>query len=101
MPCKIKRKAEQLLKFDNVEIVEGDITRPETLEGIADGVDILIHMVAALGHSPSAGIPVELFDEVNVKGTINIMEEALKAGVEKIVHCSTVAAMGDMWEYRC
>ena len=35
-----------------------------------------------------------MFDEVNVRGTSNIMKAALSAGVSKIVHCSSVAAMG-------
>jgi len=35
-----------------------------------------------------------MFYEINVQGTINIMCEALRAGVKRIVHCSSTAAMG-------
>jgi nucleoside-diphosphate-sugar epimerase len=35
-----------------------------------------------------------MFEKVNVQGTIHMMDEALRSGVEKFIHCSTVAAMG-------
>ena len=76
-----------------VEWVKGDITRPETLKGIADGMDGLLHM-ATLGHMSNFRVTESMFYSVNVKGTVNIMQEALRAGVGKTVHCSTVAAMG-------
>ena len=37
------------LKESGVELVEGDITRAESLKGIADGMDRVFHM-ATLGH---------------------------------------------------
>jgi len=76
-----------------VEIVTGDITNPKTLEDVADDMDGLIHM-ATLGHMSNFAATESQFDAVNVQGTINIMKSALTAGVKKIVHCSTVAAMG-------
>lgn len=88
-----KKKAEKLLEYKNTEIVEGDITAPETLIGIADGVDRLLHM-ATIGHMNNFVVPEDMFESVNVNGTMNIMKEALKAGVSRIVHCSSVAAMG-------
>ena len=35
-----------------------------------------------------------MFESINVRGTQNVMAEALRAGVTRVVHCSTVAAMG-------
>jgi nucleoside-diphosphate-sugar epimerase len=35
-----------------------------------------------------------MFRAINVQGSINVMTEALSAGVPRIVHCSSVAAMG-------
>ena len=82
-------------KLENldIEFVRGDITDAKTLAGIADGVDCVLHM-ATLGHMSNFSVEESMFEEVNVQGTVNIMEEALNAGVKKIVHCSTVAAMG-------
>jgi len=76
-----------------VELIEGDITNKDTLNGIASGMNGVFHL-ATLGHLYNFEAPQSMFEEVNVQGTINIMNEALVAGVKKIVHCSSVAAMG-------
>jgi nucleoside-diphosphate-sugar epimerase len=81
------------LKGLNVELTKGDITNAEDLKGIAEGIDSIFHM-ATLGHMSNFQMPESLFHKVNVQGTMNIMQEALSAGVKKIVHCSSVAAMG-------
>lgn len=81
------------LKGLDVELVMGDITNANTLKGIADGVDRVFHM-ATLGHMSNFTVTESMFKEVNVQGTVNIMDEALRSGVNRVVHCSTVAAMG-------
>ena len=85
-------KTDTLQELD-VELVEGDITRAETITGIAEGMDQVLHM-ATLGHMNNFTVTESMFDAINVQGTQNIMQEALKAGVGRAVHCSTVAAMG-------
>jgi dihydroflavonol-4-reductase len=81
------------LEAYGAETVVGDITRPETLIRLADDVDCLLHM-ATLGHMNNFTVTEQMFEQINVKGTINIMTEALRVGVPKVVHCSSVAAMG-------
>jgi nucleoside-diphosphate-sugar epimerase len=83
----------EVLKELGVELVEGDITRAETLKGIADGMDRVLHM-ATLGHMSNFTVTESMFEVINVRGTLHIMTEALRARVQRIVHCSTVAAMG-------
>lgn len=83
----------QLGASPNLEIIAGDVTRPETLKGIAEHIDCVLHL-ATLGHMSNFTVPPEMFLSVNVKGTENIMREALASGVKRIVHCSSVAAMG-------
>ncbi len=92
--CLVRKtsKIEALEELD-VELVEGDITEPDSLQGVADGMDGLFHM-ATLGHMSNFRVDDAMFEAVNVQGTINILNECLRAGVGKIVHCSTVAAMG-------
>ena len=84
---------EKIPKSADLEIFTGDITQPETLIGIANGVDRLIHL-ATLGHMSNFTVTEDMFTAINVNGSQNIMKEALKVGVPKIVHCSSVAAMG-------
>jgi len=92
--CLVRQNSDiRFLKNIDAEIVQGDITRPDTLHGIAEDIDVLIHM-ATLGHMSNFAVTQEMFETINVQGTRNIMQEALRAGVKKIVHCSTVAAMG-------
>lgn len=83
---------EQLILSD-VEIVRGDITNSRSLNGVADGIDCIFHL-ATLGHMSNFTVTEEMFDSVNVQGTVNIMNEALRAGVKRIIHCSSTAAMG-------
>jgi len=92
--CLVRNSSQtDFLKAAGVELVEGDITRPESLQGIADGIDRVLHM-ATLGHMSNFSVTESMFEAINVHGTRNIMAEALRAGVRRIVHCSTVAAMG-------
>jgi dihydroflavonol-4-reductase len=83
---------EPLERLD-VELIEGDITEAESLKGIAEGINCIIHM-ATLGHMSNFKVTDDMFNKVNVQGTMNIMQEAIRAGVKKVVHCSSVAAMG-------
>lgn len=76
-----------------VEFITGDITDAESLGNIGEGTDCLVHM-ATLGHMSNFAVSEAQFDAVNVQGTVNIMKAALDSGVKKIVHCSTIAAMG-------
>jgi nucleoside-diphosphate-sugar epimerase len=77
----------------DIDIFIGDISRPETLEGIADQIDCVLHL-ATLGHMSNFSVPEEMFESVNVAGTRNVMNQAIRSGVKRIVHCSSVAAMG-------
>lgn len=74
-----------------VEIAEGDLKDSASLAAALDGVRYLIH--AAADYRLWTRNPSELM-ESNVSGTRNVMEEALKAGVEKIVYTSSVCTLG-------
>ncbi len=87
------KKAIELEERYGVKTVQGDLTIPESLYGIADGMDVLFHL-ATLGHMSNFTVTEEMFEAVNVQGTVNIMQEALRAEVGRVIHCSSVAAMG-------
>lgn len=75
------------------EIVKGDITVPKTLTGTADGVDCVLNL-ATLGHMNNYTVTEEMFFRINRDGALNVMKEALRAKAPRVVHASTVAAMG-------
>lgn len=72
------------------EIVEGDVTDPESVRAAMKGVRWLFHLAAAYRlWTPDPAIVFR----VNVDGAEIVMREALRAGVEKIVHTSSVATL--------
>lgn len=92
--CLVRKGSENKIpEIEGMTIIFGDITKSETLVGIAEGADCLLHL-ATLGHMSNFTVTKNMFQEINVQGTLNIMHEALRANVKRIVHCSSVAAMG-------
>ena len=72
------------------ELVIGDLTRPETFRGAADGCSVAVHSAAVLGSDP----PWETHRAVNVDGTQHVVAECLRAGVRRLIHLSSVAVYG-------
>jgi dihydroflavonol-4-reductase len=75
----------------DVENALGDITQPDTLSRSMQGVEVVFHTAAVLGKQASH--PGELYNGT-VLGTRNVLEAANKAGVRRVVHTSSVAALG-------
>lgn len=79
------------LEHMGVKVVRGDVTEPPTLD--LAGQHILIHCAAWVGHGlPRKKLP--LFHRTNVEGTRNVLHAAERAGVGKVVHVSSIAALG-------
>ena len=73
-----------------VEFVRGDILDRRSVRRAMRGVDRVFHVAGLTGLRASAVNHVT----VNVQGTRVVLEEALRAGVERVVHTSSVAAVG-------
>lgn len=73
-----------------VEIVEGDLADVGVLERACRECRYAFH--AAADYRLWAPDPAPMY-AANVQGTINLIEAAGKAGAERIVHCSSVAAV--------
>ena len=65
------------------------------LETAMQGVEQLYHCAAIVSFAPSR--KRELFD-INIEGTANVVNAALHAGIQKMVHVSSVAALGRIRE---
>ncbi|SRR5579875_655716 len=70
------------LPTDEVEIVVGDTTRPETLDAALAGVETVIHC-AFITANRKQGPGVNYYD-TNVTGTRNLVSAARNAGVKRI-----------------
>ena len=75
----------------DIESFEGDVTDADTVRTAMAGVDVVFHLAARYALHRRDG---ELTNAVNVAGTRTVMEAALAAGVERVVHTSSVAAVG-------
>ena len=76
------------------EFVEGDIRNLDTCIKACEGVDYVLHQ-AAWGSVPkSIEMPI-LYEEINIKGTLNMMEAARQSGVKKFVYASSSSVYGD------
>lgn len=75
----------------DAEIVEGDLLNPEAFEESLKGCKYLFHVAA--DYRLWVPDPARMM-QINVEGTRRLMLAAQRAGVEKIVYCSSVAALG-------
>lgn len=79
------------------EFLEGDIRDLEKCMQACEGMTYVLHQ-AAWGSVPrSIEMPL-LYEEVNIKGTLNMMEAARRQGIEKFVYASSSSVYGDSEE---
>jgi len=72
-----------------VEVTQGDLTVPQTLERAVVGMDAVVHCAAHLGGGGRA-----LHGQINAGGTRALLAAAERARVGRVVHLSTVAVYG-------
>lgn len=70
---------------------EGELSDIESLEAALEGVDLVVH---AAGKVSFDADDEESLHRINVVGTINLVNAMLNTGVKKLVHISSVAAIG-------
>lgn len=74
----------------SVEQVQGDVTDARSLQGLMDGCDTVIHLVAIISEEGDA-----TFDRVIRQGTENVVAEARRAGVGRFLHMSALGTLDD------
>jgi dihydroflavonol-4-reductase len=77
--------------FDKVEWVDGDILDVISLEEALEGIDTVIHAAAIVSFAKKDR---EQMYRVNVEGTANVVNMALEKNVRRLIHISSVAALG-------
>ena len=75
----------------DLERAGGDVTDRRAVRRSMEGVDRVFHLAGTTSMRP--GNRGAIFD-VNVKGTRIVLEEALAANVKRVIHTSSVAAIG-------
>ncbi len=79
--------------LQDVEVIRGDVRDAESMANLSKGKDIILHLAALIGIPYSYDAPRSYVD-VNVLGTMNILEAARSAGVARVVHTSTSEVYG-------
>jgi UDP-glucose 4-epimerase len=81
--------------FPTVRIVEGDVRDQTAVEEAIQGAEVVFHLAASVGNKRSIDHPL-IDAEINVLGTLGVLEAARKAGVRKIVTSSSAGIFGEL-----
>ncbi len=79
------------LEADGIEFVTGDVTDIESLRRGMKGCDRVYHLAGWVQISPWGADDAQ---RVNVVGTENVCRVCLEMGIERLVHTSSIAAVG-------
>jgi nucleoside-diphosphate-sugar epimerase len=80
---------------EDVETLIGDITDMSAVQAAMQGVESVVHLAALLHMVNPPDHLLDLYRKINVGGTKNVVESALKANVRRILFFSTISVYGD------
>jgi UDP-glucuronate 4-epimerase len=83
------------LKNKNFQLIEADIRDTSAMdEAVGNGVEIIVHLAARAGVRPSIAQPL-LYADVNINGTMVLLEAAKKHKVSKFIFGSSSSVYGN------
>lgn len=78
----------------------GQVDEATNWRGVLQGCEVLVHTAARVHPmNPSTGVGPDPFQTTNVKGTINLAQQAASAGVKRLIFLSSIKAMGESGFY--
>jgi len=81
--------------FPEVRFVEGDVRDDAAVADAIKGVEVVFHLAASVGNKRSIDHPIT-DAEINVLGTLRVLEAARREGVRKIVTSSSAGIFGEL-----
>lgn len=88
-------KRENLSEFGkDIELFEGDVRSYHIVQAAVKGVDVILHQAALPSVPRSIKDPITT-NEVNIGGTLNMLDAAVKEGVKRFVFASSSSVYGD------
>ena len=78
-----------------VEFVNGDVRNADLLTDVMAEMDYVFHLAASVGNKKSIDHPI-IDAEINVIGTINVLEAARRTGVKKVIFSSSAGTFGEL-----
>ncbi|HDI02741.1 MAG TPA: NAD(P)-dependent oxidoreductase [Candidatus Aenigmarchaeota archaeon] len=95
------KKGNEVTVFDRnegyikgVEYIKGDITKMEDVRETVKGKDYVYHLAAILDET----CPKKLMFDVNVGGTVSVLEACRREPVKKLIYLSTAGVMAETKE---
>lgn len=107
--AELVRRGEEVVVLDNlstgyeenlaavrgaITFVRGDVRDADAVRGAMEGVEYVLHQ-AALASVPRSIEDPELVNDVNVRGTLVVLEQARRAKVKRLVYAASSSAYGD------
>ena len=83
------------LKRRGAEVILGSVTSRDVVARAMQGVEVVHHLAAAFRE---LNVPESHYYDVNVEGTRIVLAAAARAGVRKVVYCSTCGVHGNIDE---
>jgi UDP-glucose 4-epimerase len=80
-----------------VDLIRGDVRDEDVVDRAVKGVDYVLHQ-AALASVPRSIADPTSNNQVNVQGTLNVLNAAKKHGVKRVVYASSSSVYGDSAE---
>ncbi|WP_142827204.1 NAD-dependent epimerase/dehydratase family protein [Planococcus soli] len=81
----------------DIDFINGDICNEKTALEVCENIDVVFHLAACVGRQKSIDHP-QLDSQINLLGTINILEGMRKKGVKRIIYSSSAAIFGELIE---
>ncbi len=80
--------------LSDVELIEGDVRNLTTVHTASRKVDVVFHEAALPSVARSVQDPLTT-NEVNIRGTLNVLLAAREAGVRRVINAASSAAYGN------
>ncbi len=93
-------KRQNVLRFngnENFEFIEGDLRSYHIVQEAVKGIDYVLHQGALPSVPRSVKDPITTND-VNVNGTLNILDASINAGVKRVIFASSSSIYGNSQE---
>lgn len=80
--------------WDDIEFIEGDVADPDCVAAAVKGTELVFHQAALASVPLSLEKPLEV-NRACVTGTVNVLDQAAKAGVRRVIYAASSATYGN------
>lgn len=84
-----------LENLDGADFVEGDVRDARAVAQAVQHVDVVFHLAASVGNARAIAHPLD-DSEINLLGTLRVLEAARAAGTRKVVYSSSAGIFGEL-----